>query len=277
MLFSKRRLIPVLIAATVLFGFALTVPSFASILVAPKRIVFEGRARSATIAVVNTSTKARTYTLSWKMVEVDETGKTKKAELDESAHGVAKMVVFSPRRMTIEPNGRQSVRLSLRRPADLPPGEYRAHLVFSGQEGEGDDRQIAARKGVALAVKVNVGISIPVIVRQGDVGLDTVRIENAKLESKPNGALQLHLSLAHQPGDGASTYGNIRVYTLKDGVKTPIGSSSNVALYVEQARRDLTIQLQRGVPAGSELYIAYEGGEEYSGRIIAEKKISVTQ
>src|SRR3546814_5860625 len=40
------------------------------------------------------------------------------------------MVVCSPRRVTLPPNQPQVVRVGVRVPARLPPGEYRAHMLF---------------------------------------------------------------------------------------------------------------------------------------------------
>src|SRR3546814_7858690 len=40
------------------------------------------------------------------------------------------MIVFSPRRVTLPPNQPQVVRVGVRVPEGLPPGEYRAHMLF---------------------------------------------------------------------------------------------------------------------------------------------------
>ena len=38
------------------------------------------------------------------------------------------MIRYAPRRVTVPPGGSQQIRILLRRPRDLEPGEYRSHL-----------------------------------------------------------------------------------------------------------------------------------------------------
>src|SRR3546814_18747123 len=45
------------------------------------------------------------------------------------------MIVFSPRRVTLPPHQPQVVRVGVRVPARLPPGEYRAHMLFRAVPG----------------------------------------------------------------------------------------------------------------------------------------------
>lgn len=273
---NRRRLL--VLTAGIAFAVILTLslPSLANIMLAPKRVVFEGRTRSATVAVLNTSRERRSFELGWKMVTADEEGKPVNATMAQGPHSVSKMVVFSPRRVTIEPNGRQSVRLSLRRPADLPPGEYRGHLVFSSNPEEDQEIRTSAGKGVALALKINLGMSIPIIVRQGDVAPEGLDIQNIHISSNPNGAQTIELSLVRTPNKGASAYGNIRIYnTVAGGKERLVATSPNVSVYVEQPKRIVRVPLRENIPAGSKLRIVYEGGEEYSGTVLAQKSIDV--
>lgn len=275
--FKRYRSFMLGAAAMVFMAAFFSWPTQANLLLAPKRVVFEGRTRSATLAVVNTSRETRTFQLSWKMVAVDEKGMPHTVPLVENAHSVSKMVVFSPRRVTIPGNGRQSVRLSLRRPADLPPGEYRGHLVFSSNTGEEDEMSLSAGKGVSIGLKIGIGMSIPVIVRQGDVAPESVSIQNVSLSSDPNGNQSLQLFLMHSAGKGASAYGNVRAYARAENGKdeTLVAASPNVSLYTEQAKRVMTMSLLRPIPSGSVLRIAYEGGEEYTGQTFAQKTIRI--
>lgn len=272
---KKRRQL-LLAAAVFLVVAMMSLPTLANIMLAPKRIVFEGRTRSATVAVLNTSRERRSFELGWKMVAADENGKPKTVPLPDDKYAVHKMVVFSPRRVTIEPNGRQSVRLSLRRPADLPPGEYRGHLVFSSTGENDQELRMQADKGVALALKINLGMSIPIIVRQGDIMPEGLDIQNVKFSTAENGASSIDMTLTHTPGKGASAFGNIKVYSSAGGGKGAlVASSPNVSLYVDQPKRVVRLPLRENVPAGSKLRIVYEGGEEYSGRVLAERSIDV--
>ena len=107
-------------------------PAQANILIMPIRIVFGPRDRMQDITVLNTSeTQAGTYRLAWIFAKQTEEGTYVK--LDEPLNpelDPEQTMLFSPRQVTLPPGGKQRVRLSLRRPADLPDGEYRAHLYL---------------------------------------------------------------------------------------------------------------------------------------------------
>lgn len=275
--FKRHRRFLLGAAATVFMAALFSLPTEASLMLAPKRVVFDGRTRSATLAVVNTSRETRTFQLGWKMVLVDENGMPRTVPLVEGPHSVSRMVVFSPRRVTIPGNGRQSVRLSLRRPADLPAGEYRGHLVFSSSVGEEEQTSIAASRGASIGLKIGIGMSIPVIVRQGDISPEAVSIQGVSITSDANGAQTLQLALTHEAGKGASAYGNVSAYVRAGEGKEEkiVARSPNVSLYPEQAKRAMRLNLMHAVPSGSVLRIVYEGGEEYSGQTLAQKTIRI--
>ena len=114
------------IIALALAALLLASPARSQILLSPTRVVFDGPARAIQVDVVNTSGKAAIYRLSVVNRRMTEDGDL--VAIDSPLPGerfVGDMVRFSPRQLTLEPGSSQVVRLSLRKPADLPPGEYR--------------------------------------------------------------------------------------------------------------------------------------------------------
>lgn len=272
---SPRRFLAAVavLAALLLTALPLSQAS-AHLMLAPKRIIFEGRDRSAIVVLLNTDNKPHTYRIGWKLLEVDEDGKGKDKPLDENdPHSIHKMVVFSPRQVRIEPGGRQSIRLSLRRPADLPPGEYRGHLVFASMP-EGTRDVEGDMKGISLGLQVTVGMSIPVYIRNGNYAPTDVAIENPVLKPAEGGTQKLDFSIAHTPGT-ASSYGNVRVFLKQSGKEEQVGLLNRLTVYSEQKKRNASIALSYPAIAGSELRIVYEGADEYQGKILAEKRIVV--
>lgn len=272
---SPRRLFSIAALAAVLLAMLPVSQASAHLMLAPKRVTFEGRDRSAIIVLLNTDNKPHTYRIGWKMLDIDEDGKGTDRPLDDAdAHSVHKMVVFSPRQVRIEPGGRQSIRLSLRRPADLPPGEYRGHLVFVSMPEDMKELK-TDMKGVSLGLQVTVGMSIPIFVRNGNYGTTDVAIENPVLQpADASGAQKLDFSIAHTPGT-ASSYGNIRVFLKQSGKEEQVGILNRITVYSEQKKRNASITLAYPVTSGSELRIVYEGADEYQGKILAEKRIAV--
>jgi P pilus assembly chaperone PapD len=125
----------------VLFVMCLLIPQQVSAMgdltITPWRIVFGPRDRSASVQLLNTSDAPKTYRMGWMILKATKDGRyipvpyDKDKNKENDPHGVQNMVIFSPRQVTIEPNGLQVIRLSLRRPADLPPGEYHAHMSMT--------------------------------------------------------------------------------------------------------------------------------------------------
>lgn len=270
----KRLLLAVLVAV---FTLTCAGQSSAFLMVAPVRVVFEDRGRSAVLLLLNSDNKPHSYRISWKMMKMDENGQYQDVPMNpDDPHSVPNMVVFSPRQVSIEPNGRQNIRLSLRRPADLPPGEYRAHLLFSALPDDGSRKgKNQDSKGASLNLKISLAVSIPVIVREGG-SIGEISLEEPSLRPGENGQTNLHVALTHPEGAN-SVYGRIRVFLQKGQDGEQIGVLNNVALYPEQKKRHLMIPLTASPPSGSTIRIAYEGASEYKGKILAEKSVAITQ
>jgi hypothetical protein len=103
------------------------------LLVAPTRVVLEGRQRTAEVTLVNTGSATATYRISFVNLRMNEQGGTTEIEASSARPGeqfAEPLVRYSPRQVTLEPQVAQTVRMQLRLPSDLPPGEYRSHLLF---------------------------------------------------------------------------------------------------------------------------------------------------
>ena len=252
-------------------------PAHADLTITPTRIVFEGRDRSAIVELINTTKRTNTYRLQWMVMKMGSSGRYELQKEDETdPYSVSKMVLFTPRQVTIESNGHQTIRLSLRRPADLPPGEYRAHLAMVRLAKQGPERQDPNPKGVTMDLKVNLGFSIPVIVRSGEDKELKVSIINPKLsmtaDTPPSPRLKIDI---HRDAGKFSTYGTVKVlWTPPQGSEKEIGGMGNVTLYPELKTRSIDIPLRES-PTGGSLRIVYMGKAESDGVIWAEKTFPI--
>ena len=126
------------------------------------------------------------------------------------------MILYAPRRVTLPPNQPQSIRMSARAPEGLPDGEYRVHMLFRAIPPPRPAVAPQKVEGVAFQLTPIYGVTIPVIVRLGNLeakaGLANVR--KVTEDGKPAIALDISRS-----GD-RSTFGEVRV--LKAGVADPI-------------------------------------------------------
>ena len=239
MMFSAK---PTL-AATALAASLLTVamPARAGIgdlLVAPTRLVLDGR-KGAEVILNNIGDEPATYRISVEVRRMTADGGLVDVAEPTAEDKIAEdMIVFAPRRVTLAPHQPQSVRVAARAPQGLPDGEYRVHLLFRAippSRPVSDAQLAAAPKGVSFALIPVYGVTIPVIVRLGNLqaqaGIANVHLETR--DGKPAVALDLSRS-----GD-RSTFGEVRV--LKAGVKNPIAIQKAVAVYKEVASRKVSI------------------------------------
>lgn len=100
------------------------------LLVAPTRVVFEGRKRSAELNLSNLGQARATFRISLARMDMDEAGAFKERPIDPGSENMQSLFRFSPREVTLEPQESQTVRIQVRKPAELPAGEYRLHILF---------------------------------------------------------------------------------------------------------------------------------------------------
>ena len=209
------------------------------LLVAPTRIVLDGR-RGTEVILNNIGDDVATYRISVELRRMTPDGRLIDVAAPNSAEQAAQaMILYAPRRVTLPPNQPQAIRLSARAPQGLADGEYRVHLLFRAIPAPRAIAPAGGQKveGVAFQLTPIYGVTIPVIVRLGNLeakaGLANVR----KVINDGKPAIALDISRA---GD-RSTFGEVRV--LKAGVTDPIALIRGVAVYTELGQRSVMIPI----------------------------------
>lgn len=122
------------------------------LLVAPVKLDFEGRIRSGTFKIMNRDPVNVDYRISFAPLIEKDVGKDAKD-----------WVRFSPRRIKLGPGEHQTVRVVVRKPADLAPGEYTARLLIQAippaRKPEKPTNQIK------INLDIVYGISIPLHIK----------------------------------------------------------------------------------------------------------------
>jgi fimbrial chaperone protein len=262
--------------ALFVMGFLLAAPEArADLTITPWRVVFGPRDRSATIQLLNTTDHENTYRMGWLILKAMPDGAYRMVpatdESKKDPHGVQNMVIFSPRQVTIEGHGEQVIRLSLRRPADLPPGEYRAHLSLTRMAKTETSVQDPNAKSMELALNVNLGFSVPVIVRQGQDKDLKISLSNPGLVPLKNGGSALTIDINRVAGK-FSSYGTVDVFWKPPGKsEKKIGTLTNMALYPELKTRHVNVPLTTSDSInGGSIHVVYEGKDESEGTTWAE-------
>lgn len=277
---SVRRLtIPVALAV----GIMSSTPAVADIMLYPTRVVIEGGKRSTQVEIVNRGQEPETYRIAIVNRRMSELGEIVAAETAQPGeHFADSMVRYTPRQVTLQPGASQTIRISLRKPADLPPGEYRSHLQFdriADTAGLADLESAATQPSdsVSIVLKTLIGASIPLIVRHGqtsaNVTLGSLRLEPA------SGKLAPELSFTFRREGNRSVYGNV-VATYATPGKKPIeiGSATGIAVYVPNAERKarLPLKIPEGVVLkGGEIQLRYNEQPGAGGALIAQAVVRV--
>ena len=262
---------------------AAATPALAELMLFPTRIVLEKNQRAAQVELINQGRAPETYRISIVNRRMTRTGEIVAAEAPEPGEQFAdQMLRYSPRQVTIAPGSSQTVRMLLRKPENLAPGEYRSHLQFDrvadvavGNTVEHPEGADGARIGVVITALV--GASIPVIVRQGDtkatVSVTELKLDPAAADAPP--ALSFELRR-----DGTrSVYGDLGVtWTRRGGAPVEVGRAAGVAVYVPNPTRLVRMPLQ--LPAGTSLSggtlrLTYRERADAGGAVLAESRLEL--
>ena len=247
----------------------------------PTRIVISGGQRSAQVEIVNRGDKPETYRISLVNRRMNEAGDIIPADAPGSGDQFADaMVVYSPRQVTLQPGQSQTVRVSVRRPADLAEGEYRSHLQFERQadinpQNNLENVNVPGKAQVSVNLEALIGASIPVIVRQGQTQAE-VRLESLALSPAAEGRAPT-LGFVFRRQGNQSVYGDVVAsFTPANGKAVEVGRFSGVAVYVPNATRRAQIPLRP--PAGlvlrnGVLRLTYSEQAAAGGRLLADAQL----
>ena len=219
---------------------ALATPAKAGIgdlLVAPTRLVLDGR-RGAEIILNNIGDQPATYRVSVEFRRMNGNGDLVDVATPTAADRAAQdMIIYAPRKVTLAPHEPQAIRIAARPPQGLADGEYRVHMLFRAIPPATPVGQPTgeAPKGVQFKLTPIYGVTIPVIVRLGNLEAASGSA-NVQLEKKPGGTF---VGFDITRTGTRSTYGEVRV--LKPGVKDPIAMEKGVAVYTEIGTRHVSV------------------------------------
>jgi hypothetical protein len=136
----------------------------------PSRVVLEGRERAVEVMLKNGGATPASFRVSIKEMEMLPNGKLQGRVKKDGEITAADLVRFTPRQVDLAPGESQIVRFQVRKPENLPEGEYRSHALFQGIPPAKPVEPITedTEKRLSFSITQVMGISIPVIVRHGE-------------------------------------------------------------------------------------------------------------
>ncbi len=258
-----------LFVAAALAAAALPAHAAGDLLVAPTRLILDG-SRGTEVVLNNIGAEPATYRISLEIKRMTAEGgldEIDEAEATPAEKAALAMIAFSPRRVTLPPNQPQVIRVGVRVPEGTPAGEYRAHMLFRAvPDAAPATAPKAAGEGVSIALTPIYGITIPVIVRLGDLGAEA-RIGDARIAETRDG---LAFAFELTRSGNRSVYGDIAV--TRPGVAEPLLVARGIAVYPEVTRRSVALRVPPEAAAALKgpVHIRYSEDREIGGATIDE-------
>jgi P pilus assembly chaperone PapD len=152
-----------------------TAPAAAQgVMIAPHAVFIDHRQRSGAVTVLNPGTSPVEVSVAvfYGYTTVDSTGGLTLVSFDHpdsTQPSAAGWVQAFPRRLTIGPRERQTIRLLASPPPGLPDGEYWARLAFTAKAGEVPVTGITDTARIRIGLDLQVRSIIGLWYRKGDV------------------------------------------------------------------------------------------------------------
>ncbi len=274
-----RIILFAIVLSILVFGNSKSHAAEGDMTVTPTRIIFEDRDRSSQVLLVNRGETRATFRIEFVQMRMDEDGvMAEVSEPNERELFADPLIRYSPRQVTLEPGASQTIRLALRKPADLAAGEYRSHLLFYAIPPDAPDVDVEANpeqagEGFKVDIRAIFRISIPVIVRHGDL---PVQFEIADLALHPGNPPELALTMKRT--GRRSVYGDIHVHyePVGGGERRLLRYLKDFVIYTSNDIRRLRTPLD--VPedvrlAGGSLIVSYSRSDTEQAELLAEARL----
>jgi P pilus assembly chaperone PapD len=272
-----RRAMSLVLAGLLL---APCLPVHAELMLHPTRLVFDKNTRAAQIELINNGTKPASYRISLVNRRMTEAGQFEIADTPIDGERFADgMLRYSPRQVTLQPGTAQTVRVMLRKPADLAEGEYRSHLLFDKLpevDGNASIENRNAPNQIGVTINAMVGASVPVIVRHGSLSASAGL---AGLALQKDAAKRPVLALRLEREGASSLYGDLNViFTPRGGKPVSLAQVGGIAVYTPNRVRQAAVPLD--VPAGVTLFggtidVSYSDRPEAGGKLLAQARLNL--
>jgi len=220
-----------------------------NLVVAPTRLVLEGRERSTEVLVINGGDQPATFRISLTNLEMEEDGQMRALEGPPGVHSSEPFIRFTPRQVTLAAGASQTVRIQVRKPENLAPGEYRCHMLFQGVPPPEAARPEPRDAGhLSVDVRAVYGLTMPLIVRHGATHASVALSGLQHVASRDQHFATL---LIHREGN-RSTYGDlVATWHPEGGKPIPAGRVNGLAVYAGLPMRKVALELS--LPSGRPL------------------------
>ena len=238
MLMNKNLLFIITIT---IFGFNSNLLAQGDLMIFPKRVVFNKSEVKKTITLINTGAKKSTFSVKFIQRRMNSDGSFTAIESPGPGQNFADPHLrIYPRVVSLGPGESQKVSVQRKRARNMKIGEYRSHLLFISEPEikplTAGEKEELSSSGLSTVITTNVGISIPVIMRVGEVAM-SINIGDLKLEEN------ILTFTLNREGD-ISSYGDLVFeYTAINNTTTTIAKIRGIAVYTTIKTRNMKYDL----------------------------------
>lgn len=233
-----------------------------NLLLTPRRLVFDGSKRSIDLNLANTGRDTATYAISLVQIRMKEDGGFETITAPDSGQRFAdRYIRFFPRQVTLGPNESQVIKVQVIRSGELQPGEYRSHFYFRSVTKPrplGEAEQAADTNTISVRITPVFGITIPVIIRNGE---STTKVVISDLKIDLTGQPEPLLKMFFIRTGNMSVYGDLAIdHISPEGKTTRVGIANGLAVYTPNTKRFFQLNLNKvtGVDFNSgKLHVTY--------------------
>jgi hypothetical protein len=259
----------------------------AEVMVLPTRIVMENKDRYTTVIIKNTGDATGNFSVDMIDMTMQEDGMVVPLEKGGGdPYSAIPYLRIAPKSMVLKPGEAQNVRIMLRKPEGLQPGEYRSHIRVkiendnvepSRSPGKEATQAPKAPKESQITVKTNLVLIIPVIVRNGETSL-SLWMASPKIIRSAKGVPALKVTLLRQ--GNRSSMGDFNVtYNAPGGKPQIIKRFPGIPVYRSVNQRTVLIPMD-DIPKGinlstGKLDITYSAQEKEGGKKLAQAQLDL--
>lgn len=254
----------------------------ANLVIHPIRVQFNPGDRSTEVTLLNDSNKTNTYRLEWREKKAKEGGGyiDLKGDAIKSFPTASSMIRFTPRQVTLKPGERQTIKMSIRRNARLPDGEYRSHMIFKALPPPSmlaePDQQTA---GLTMQFNMVTSFVIPVVVQQGNydaqISLGGAVIQyNSAEPAKSSVLVEVKRQGKH------SAYGDIEAYwTPQGGKEVLLAKIASFSTWPELNKTSVNLSWVGAnfALADGKLRVVYKGMRDFRDRTFFDTSVQVNR
>lgn len=246
----------------------------AEVLIAPTRVVMENGTRSAELVIVNKGEEEAAFRVSLenRRMTLDGAMETAATPLPNELFALDHLR-YSPRRVVLEPGGRQTIRVSLKN-TQMQAGEYRSHLrLMSAPTSAGRTLQSAGAKGsdgISIQLVAIRSLTIPVIARIGSLDA-SLSLDGASLKNIQHSDGETILEARLSRTGTKSAYGDLEIYV--EGQSEPVYFARGIAVYTPNSERLVKLPLPNAVRdqlKGRSVKIIYRSSDPKNPEVYSE-------